>query len=488
MEHDLPKRGAWIYERLSNSFVLIGTVVAEITTFVAGAAGFLRKAGTYAAQQVDRVEAVKRRVDQALAERRKTPSPEEADLQKTIVALKANEEQVASRLRAATQKVIELEQQMSTLTESRSLSRFLAERTASDDYRKHLGLISIIRRDFETLTTRLANPAIGPDGRRVERIILYIDDLDRCPNDKVVDVLQAVHLLLAYPRWLSHALSSTYSAFRDRALLLDEDPDGWQTTPQNYLEKIFQIPFSLRPMTEAGYARLVHGLLSPSNAHAAPASPPREVSGPRTALAAAGGPSDVPIPPAQLNGRFPLPNGETATPPEVPRVTGDGEVGIHKDDLIITSVEARFAERLYSLLPTPRATKRFANIYRILKAPVPPERLRELEGIEQEPGTFQIPMLLLAILIGMPREAAALFPSLYDRIAKGGEPAEVLARLESLGINDKVSAALRQTITEIAAENTFPRSPKTFLYWLPRVSRFSFDVGRTIGATFVTQS
>jgi KAP family P-loop domain/TIR domain len=248
----LPFLGAWIYHQVSNSFVLIGTIVAEITTFVGGAVGFLRKAGTYAAQQLDRVEAVRRRVDQALAERRRTPSPEEADLQKTIVTLKASEEQVASRLRAATQKVIELEQQMSTLTESRSLSRFLAERTASDDYRKHLGLISIIRRDFETLTTRLANPTTGPDALRVERIILYIDDLDRCPNDKVVDVLQAVHLLLAYPlfvvvvgvdpRWLSHALTSTYSAFRDRPLLADEDADGWQTTPQNYLEKIFQIP------------------------------------------------------------------------------------------------------------------------------------------------------------------------------------------------------------------------------------------------------
>jgi hypothetical protein len=28
---------------------------------------------------------------------------------------------------------------------------------------------------------------------RFSRIILYIDDLDRCPPDKVVDVLQVVH-------------------------------------------------------------------------------------------------------------------------------------------------------------------------------------------------------------------------------------------------------------------------------------------------------
>jgi hypothetical protein len=249
----------------------------------------------------------------------------------------------------------------------------------------------------------------------------------------------------------------------------------------------FSDPFSLRPMTEAGYAKLVQGLLSPSSVQTPPAPPTAEVPRPPTERPDPGGPSDEPIPSSQLPERLPLPKIETATQPEVPRPPADDELGIHEDALVITSVEARFAERLYSLLPTPRATKRFANIYRILKAPVPPERLRELEGFEQEPGTFQVPMLLLAILVGMPREAAMVFPSLYDRIAKGGDPAEVLTRLESLGINDKVSAALRQTIAEITAESTFPRSPQTFLYWLPRVSRFSFDVGRTIREKFVIQ-
>ncbi|MEZ5024500.1 MAG: P-loop NTPase fold protein [Chitinophagales bacterium] len=34
---------------------------------------------------------------------------------------------------------------------------------------------------------------------KVERIVLYIDDLDRCPPKKVVEVLQAIHLILAFP-------------------------------------------------------------------------------------------------------------------------------------------------------------------------------------------------------------------------------------------------------------------------------------------------
>ncbi|NVZ67503.1 hypothetical protein HX867_35930, partial [Pseudomonas gingeri] len=53
-----------------------------------------------------------------------------------------------------------------------------------------------------------------------KRIVIYIDDLDRCPPEKVVDVLQAVHLLLTFPifvvmvavdvRWVSNALLKHY--------------------------------------------------------------------------------------------------------------------------------------------------------------------------------------------------------------------------------------------------------------------------------------
>ena len=50
----------------------------------------------------------------------------------------------------------------------------------------------------------------------MNRIVLYIDDLDRCPEDKVIEVLRTAHLLLAFPlfvcvvavdpRWVSRSL------------------------------------------------------------------------------------------------------------------------------------------------------------------------------------------------------------------------------------------------------------------------------------------
>lgn len=70
-------------------------------------------------------------------------------------------------------------------------------------------------------TAALFSQLMDPANRKIERIVLYIDDLDRCPAAKVVDVLQAVHLLLAYPlfvvvvgvdsRWLLQSLSAHYT-------------------------------------------------------------------------------------------------------------------------------------------------------------------------------------------------------------------------------------------------------------------------------------
>ena len=101
------------------------------------------------------------------------------------------------------------------------LEHLVAKHNRSDDYRRHLGLMAVIRRDFEDLIKRLQEGQINP-AKRVDRIILYLDDLDRLPAEKVIDVLQAVHLLLTFPlfvvvvcvdpRWLLHALKTNFGA------------------------------------------------------------------------------------------------------------------------------------------------------------------------------------------------------------------------------------------------------------------------------------
>ena len=159
------------------------------------------------------------------------------------------------------------------------LYTFLAERAGSRDYRSQLGLISTIRRDFEALARLLKKdwPTEPGAAAPTERIVLYIDDLDRCSPKQVVDVLQAVHLLLALdlfvvvvgvdPRWLVHSLKQQYREVLSSddtaptgAESTGPDPAVWQSTPLDYLEKIFNIPFMLPVMDATGFGNLIRKL------------------------------------------------------------------------------------------------------------------------------------------------------------------------------------------------------------------------------------
>jgi hypothetical protein len=153
---------------------------------------------------------------------------------------------------------------------------------------------------------------------------------------------------------------------------------------------------------------------------------------------------------------------------------------IQEDALVINDWEAKFAVKLFSLIPNPRATKRFSNIYRILKAHVRREDLRQFEGTAALPGDFQIAMLLLALLIGNPEECAVLFPKLQKAAMEGDDVLEYLQDLKKSGIDPETAEGLEGKLNSIVSDSAFPNTAEVFLEWLPRVSRFSFEVGRVL--------
>lgn len=156
---------------------------------------------------------------------------------------------------------------------------FLSERLEESEYTRNLGLISIIREDLGSLHElmkdwqRIASEKkLTSDQSPIDRIILYIDDLDRCHPDQVVEVLQAVHLLLAFdlfvvvvavdPRWLERSLYKEYlPELPDLIVMTDEQSKKakryFNFNPHNYLEKIFQIPFCLPSMGEEMFQDLM---------------------------------------------------------------------------------------------------------------------------------------------------------------------------------------------------------------------------------------
>lgn len=178
----------------------------------------------------------------------------------------------------------ELEYKISNALASETLYSFIDERSKSNDYKKHLGIISIIRKDFEILNelfighnNEVVNQRKTDEFRKyfkkpVERIILYIDDLDRCPEENVVQVLEAVNLLMAFPlfvvivgvdpRWVKNALIKKYTLqFAGNLNNGDASRTGIEhIEPSNYLEKIFQIPFHLKDASLVSVKEMIRQL------------------------------------------------------------------------------------------------------------------------------------------------------------------------------------------------------------------------------------
>jgi hypothetical protein len=167
---------------------------------------------------------------------------------------------------------------------------FVAERYRADDYRQYLGMVPLIRGDLKELD-RHSREGMGS----LDRIVLYIDDLDRCPPDQVVKVLEAVNLLFAFPlfvviiavdaRWLRQSLEHEFAAvFRDAQSAVP--------TAQDYLEKIIQIPFWLRPMDSEGFSRLVDTMMDVAIGPSQPANGGSTDGLARPNAVAASGPSN----------------------------------------------------------------------------------------------------------------------------------------------------------------------------------------------------
>jgi hypothetical protein len=82
------------------------------------------------------------------------------------------------------------------------LEKYIAERAATTEYDAELGVVARLHRDLYNLSDALI-AAIDDDRTRINRVVLYIDDLDRCSPDTVFAVLEALHLFLSLPHFIT---------------------------------------------------------------------------------------------------------------------------------------------------------------------------------------------------------------------------------------------------------------------------------------------
>jgi len=512
----------------------LGAAIAPVAARVSRGVAWLEDVATRLQQQRD-------------AEQRQ----EELAIQRELMRLEEREREARTRVETLTREIGELRA-------GRRLQRFILERHTSAEYRQHLGLVNLIRNDFERLSellstsrkegadpTPLADPAAAdgttpaPPLPRIDRIVLYIDDLDRCPEDRVVEVLQAVHLLLAFPlfvvvvgvdsRWLLLSLEDHYAALRGTAAEARENgrkPESeWNTTPQNYLEKIFQIPFTLRPMEAKGFGKLVDTLLPAAAAIDGTASAGEHAEQQEHEQAPTNDTSDTDITSAHddhvgededdVIGAEDV-DAEDAELDDVGveavdggPVEGDGggiDTSALKEEekeketpapsrpnpqgLTVEKFEREFVAQLHPLIASPRALKRFTNVYRFLRVQQRGPELARFRGTENEPGEFQVVALLLAIIVGYPAEAPKLLRAvltardkawwtLVEDLDAPAAPADPAQHAADDGAHGRPT--LREALLEVKRTVTMAEHPHdTYVEWAREVARFSFQSGRIL--------
>lgn len=451
----------------------------------------------------------------------------EADaLQRELDRLKEAEAAAERDRLQAERTVAEIESEIEDIRAGRRLEQFIRDRAGSDDYRRHLGIIATIREDFERLQTLLdevrkesETPRKPADAKGVQpsasareapavhRIVLYIDDLDRCPEDRVVEVLQAVHLLLAFPlfvvvvgvdpRWLLRAVQSQYERLlaneREavRAGLSPDEDLHWASTPQNYLEKIFQIPFTLEPMNEKGFGQLLGSLIkvrAPDPATAVP-EPTKGGDAAQTGMYGA----DEAETSSGLDEQWL--DDESPEEEEGEDAQAEDDAGLDPPGLEVEAWELQYLSGLAPLIGSPRMAKRFANVYRFIRASLSGPELEEFSGTAQQPGEFRAVSLLLALLTGFPGEAVELFrrllsespdqkegwPDFVRRVAK--DPAATHPAAPEGALPARRWARLTGALEQVEHGVGVAREMAPYRDWAPRVARFSFQTGQILART-----
>ncbi len=233
-----------------------------------------------------------------------------------------------------------------------TLLDFIQGRLDRGEYEKHLGLLHQVQQDIDELSDGLfshhrdADSNLFPRGE--PRVILIIDDLDRCPPERVVEVLEAAKLLVGTSlfvvilamdvRYITRSLEKAYRG----VLVRDGTPSGL-----DYIEKIVQIPYRVPPIAPEAMGGYVLSLLDDKI---------KGGDGP-------GGPT-----------KRPPGSGEDGSQQQFAEISSPGTTGTGIDVSLPMEVQEfdryeleMLTRSTLAVALTPRSTKRLVNVVKLIK-------------------------------------------------------------------------------------------------------------------------
>ena len=266
---------------------------------------------------------------------------------------KQHEVEEAKKAVAESQEKVALHRErLGPTAEYQTLHEFIEKRLHDGTYETGLGPMHRIQEDFAKITSDFTVLEDDPQKSRKKeifprgpaRIVLFIDDLDRCPPDKVVEMLEAVQILIKTSlfvvvmaidvRFITRALENEYHGILTRR----GDPSGL-----DYIEKIIQIPYRVRTIAPSAVRTYLRSQMEIEE---------RETESPEQ---------------PSFGETESEPQG-TAEEPSAQPPEDEVENRLPRDVIKFTRQEFEMIEAICSEIGlTPRAVKRLVNVYKILK-------------------------------------------------------------------------------------------------------------------------
>lgn len=374
-----------------------------------------------------------------------------------------------------------IEKSLDDIATGKTIIRFIESRVSEARYVNSLGIISWVRKDFEQLNQHFLDQkelqTLDQKAKEfhLDRIILYIDDLDRCNESIVLRVLEAIHLLLAFPlfvvvvgvdpRWVNRALMKKYEHFLDNGNNTEGEHMHPPATSYDYLEKIFQIPFALKPINHQGKANIIRAQLglkiqpaSPqASAAATPENRPQDDTQPT--------PLDGQVP---LSGAVPLGGTQVPIPTAAP-----AQKKVDIKTLQVEPYEMEFMEEISFLIgDSPRTVKRFINMYRIIRTHKTfNQRVAKTHNTEEHYAII----LLLAFITGLPKLALEIFEAISQQEGEQKFTSFISSYLKQKNSNDLLNILHKKDDEPYRLQQKLEKIKMEHLQkHLQLVSRFSF--------------
>jgi hypothetical protein len=224
-------------------------------------------------------------------------------------------------------------------------SKELQSMVSRKDFSTQIGFMDEIKGEIADMLTLIRDIE---KGKRAVRFVIFVDDLDRCPPSKAVEVLEAILLLLSYQE--GDAPFFVFLAIDARVIvkavevhygkmLTEAGISGYE-----FLDKVVQIPFRIPPAGPDAMKRYIQSLLWQSDEARTEAEQRRAQSAPST----------TPLPDAPQ----PL-DSPTSTPALLPEPI--------PEEPFTEEEQTAFETYAPFITPNPRRMKRIVNIYRITR-------------------------------------------------------------------------------------------------------------------------